>query len=316
MKKIAKIALYLVLTLVVVLLIAASFIQFSDLPTYKVEMSDRLKNIQVRRDSASVANGERIAAMLCVKCHMGTDNKLVGKRVMDLPKEFGIIHSYNITQDKEVGIGKWTDGEIIYFVRTGIKPDGTYAPPYMPKFPLMADEDIESIVAWLRSGLPNVQADQEVQPKNTPNFLVKFLCRVAMKPLPLIEPIALPDTSDELALGKYLSTASLGCFQCHSKDFKTNNEIHPEQSVGFFGGGNPLLDMEGNVLTSPNITFDNNSGIGKYTEEQFIEIVKNGRRPDGTTTRYPMEPYSLLSDHEIKAIYAYLKTVPVIRNEN
>jgi mono/diheme cytochrome c family protein len=247
---------------------------------------------------------------------MGTDNKLVGKKVMDMPKEFGIIHSYNITQDKEAGIGKWTDGEIIYFVKTGIKPDGTYAPPYMPKFPLMADADIESVVAWLRSGLPNVQAAKEVQPKNTPNFLVKFLCRVAIKPLPLIEPIAVPDSTNQLALGKYLSTAVLGCFQCHSENFKTNNEIHPEKSVGFFGGGNPLLDMEGNVLTSPNITFDMKSGIGKYTEAQFIETIKTGRRPDGTTTRYPMEPFSLLSDNEVKAIYAYLKTVPVISNQN
>ncbi len=316
MKKIIKVILYLVLLLATVLLIAGSFIQFSALPTYKVEMSEHLKNLQVSKDSANVVRGERIAAMLCVKCHMGTDNKLVGKKVLDMPKEFGDIHSYNITQDKEAGRGKWTDGQIIYFVKTGIKPDGSYAPPYMPKFPLMADADIESVVAWLKSDRPNVQAAKEVQPKNKPTFLIKFLCRVAMKPLPFMENITAPDSTNQVASGKYLATAVLGCFQCHSENFKTNNEINPEKSVGFFGGGNPLLDLEGNVLKSQNITFDKTSGIGKYSEQDFMTTLKTGHRPDGTTTRYPMEPYTLLSDNEVKAIYAYLKTVPVISNQN
>ncbi|MBK7762991.1 MAG: c-type cytochrome [Bacteroidetes bacterium] len=317
MKKILKGILYLILVLVVVLIIGAAFINFSGLPTYKVEMPENLKNLHVKIDSSTVARGERMASMLCIKCHMGEGNKLIGKHVDDLPKEFGTIYSYNITQDKEAGIGNWTDGEIIYLLKTGIKRDGSYAPPYMPKFPLMADEDIEAIVAWLRSDRPNVQASKEKQAINQPNFLVKFLCRVAMKPLPLQKsPILSPDSNNAVALGKYLSTGALGCFQCHSQDFKTNNEIEPEKSIGFFGGGNPMLDMDGNLVPSQNITFDKTSGIGNYSEDDFLRILKEGKRPDGTSTRYPMEPYSVLSDNEIKAIYAYLKTVPTLTNKN
>ena len=311
MKRILKTLLYAILLVIVLAIGGATYIQFSALPTYKVEMPEKLKNLQVARDSAHVVRGERIAAMLCMKCHAGTDQKLVGKKVADIPKAFGEIYSYNITQDKAAGIGTWTDGELIYFLRTGIKRDGQYAPPYMPKFPLMSDEDIQSIVAWLRSDRPNVRAASEIQPKNQPSFLVKFLCRVAMKPLPLMGAIAEPDTNQPVVLGKYLSTGSLGCFQCHSRDFKTNNEIEPEKSVGFFGGGNPMLDMEGHIILSKNITFDPTHGIGNYSESQFIEVMRNLRRPDGSLLHYPMEPYNLLSK-ELKAIYAYLRTVPQI----
>jgi muramoyltetrapeptide carboxypeptidase LdcA involved in peptidoglycan recycling len=55
------------------------------------------------------------------------------------------------------------DGELEYLVRTGVKANGQYVPPWMPKQPRMADEDLHSIVAFLRSDDPMVAAT-EVQP--------------------------------------------------------------------------------------------------------------------------------------------------------
>ncbi|HNB82543.1 MAG TPA: hypothetical protein PLP14_10615 [Chitinophagaceae bacterium] len=317
MKTVLKGILYLILLLIVLVIGFVTWLNFSDLPSYPVAMTEELKNLKVEVDSTSVARGERLASMLCVKCHMGEGNKMVGKELADLPKEFGKIHAYNITQDKELGIGTWTDGEIAYFLKTGIRRDGTYAPPYMPKFPLMADVDLHAIIAWLHSDRPNVQAAAVKQEKNDPNLLIRFLCRVAMKPLPLqASPIPAPDSNNQVALGRYLTTGALGCFQCHSENFKTNNEIEPEKSVGFFGGGNPMLDMEGNVVNSMNITPDPESGIGKYSEYEFMTLLHTGRRPDGKMVRYPMEPYPMLNEKELKAIYAYLKTVPPLHNQN
>jgi mono/diheme cytochrome c family protein len=91
--------------------------------------------------------------------------------------------------------------------------------------------------------------------------------------------------------------------------------LNPEQSGGFFGGGNPLLDFDGNTIPSKNLTPDKETGIGKWTEEQFVETLKTGRRPNGKMIRYPMIPYAILTDKEMKAIYAYLKTIPPIKNE-
>lgn len=315
MKKVFRIILILLGLLVLLLIGAVSYIHFSGIPHYPTTLPKELVEKRVSLDSASIARGEKIASMLCVQCHMGTDNRLVGKLIPDMPVEFGKVSSYNITQDKEKGIGNWSDGELIYFLRTGIRTqDGSFAPPYMPKYCRMADQDIESVVAWLRSNNRNVQPSKEEQPANQPNLLVKFLCRTMIKPLPYQSGIPFPDTMNAVAYGKYLANDVYGCFGCHSADFKTVNDLEPEKSPGYYGGGNPLINMEGQVVPSQNITPDPESGIGKLTEEEFARLLTSGIRPDKTTFRYPMIPHANLNEREVKAIFAFLKTVPPIKN--
>lgn len=72
-------------------------------------------------------------------------------------------------------------------------------------------------------------------------------------PLPS-QAITVPDSNDAVALGKYLATGQLACYACHSKDFKDMNELEPEKSLGFFGGGNHMLRMDGSEVITPNIT--------------------------------------------------------------
>lgn len=110
---------------------------------------------------------------------------MVAERMVDLPPEFGVVHSKNITRHPVKGIGGWTDGEILYLLRTGIDRSGQYIPPYMVKLPLLSDDDLESIVAFLRSDDPLV-VPLAVDPpgRSRPSFLTKLLAHVAFKPLP------------------------------------------------------------------------------------------------------------------------------------
>ena len=111
-----------------------------------------------------VAQGEKIASVQCMVCHRGSDGKLSGRLLQELPPEFGEIpHSANITQSKEHGIGKWTDAEIAYLLRTGVKPDGQFLPVYMPKFPHLSDEDLRSVIALLHSDKPYVTGFRNTQ---------------------------------------------------------------------------------------------------------------------------------------------------------
>lgn len=311
MKRFLKIAAWVVGILLIVVLGFAAFINFRGIPSYDPPKVDLAVEVTPER----VAHGERLSAVLCTECHRSDkERKLSGKLLVDIPKEFGTVYSKNITNDPEIGIGNWTDGQIYGLLRTGIHKNGQYLPPYMPKFPLMSDEDIHSIIAFLRSDRPLVQASQLESPDCQPSFLVKLLSQFAFKPYALPEKtIFVPDTTDLVAHGEYLVHGRLACFGCHSADFKTVNELEPTKSVGYLAGGNPLLNYEGEVVRSANITIDKETGIGSWTEEQFITAMKTGQTPNGPYY-YPMLPYNVLDTLEVRAIWAYLNTVPPVKN--
>lgn len=311
MKKALKIVGLFIGALVLAAAVFATFVSVRGIPTYDPPQPVAL-NVAVTPEH--VARGEKIAQMLCIQCHSGPDGRLTGKLIADAPKEFGQIYSPNITKDPTVGVGKWTDGELVHLIRTGVRRDGTYN-VLMPKFPNMADADVQAVVAWLRSDAFNVQPDTRETPKNEFNFLVKMLANTVMKPLPMPQKaILVPDSTDRVAFGRYVANDMVGCFGCHSKDFKTVNDLEPEKSEGFYAGGNPMLNLEGQVIPSANLTMDPETGIGKWTEDDFVKAVKQGAAPGGRVLRYPMIPHVTLTDGEVRAIYTYLKTIPKLKN--
>ena len=310
MKKVLKVILIIVVVLIVIVGILASYIALRSIPKYDVQKI----TVKIEYTPERIERGTKLASMLCRSCHYNQNTqKFTGRELVEAP-QFGTIYSKNITHDSVAGIGNWSDGDLVYFIRTGVRPkDGQYVPPYMPKLIHISDEDLYSIVAFLRSDNNWVQADNTRQPDSKPSFLTKFLVTIgAVKPFPLPkEKIADPDTSNAIALGKYIALYQMECFSCHSKDFAKNDYFVPEKSPGFFGGGNTVYNQDGQKLQSLNITMDENTGIGNWTEEQFIKAVKTGVVPnDQPALRQPMQPYSNLTDKEVSAIYAYLKTIP------
>jgi mono/diheme cytochrome c family protein len=87
----------------------------------------------------------------------------------------------------------------------------------------------------------------------------------------------------------------------------------PEASQGFLGGGNAMRDREDHVVYTANLTPDA-TGLGGWTEEDFRRTLKLGLRPDGRPLRSPMTARAELTDAELSAIWAYLRTVPPIVN--
>ena len=312
MKKIFKILLIIIATLVVAVGIAASCISLRSIPKYAAQKI----NIKVETTPGRIERGTKLASMLCRNCHLSdATDKFTGRELTEAP-QFGKIYSANITQDKVAGIGNWSDGDLIYLIRTGLKPDGQYIPPYMPKLVNISDEDLYSIIAFLRSDNNWVKPDNTIQHTSEPSFLTKFLVTVAFKPFPYpSHTIPEPDTTNMVAWGKYIALYQLECYSCHSKDFSTNDFFTPEKSKGYFGGGNKMFTQEGKEIYTLNITPDKNTGIGNWTEDEFSKAIKTGIVPNGQPAlRYPMEPYINLTDKEANAVYAYLKTVPSIKN--
>ncbi len=313
MKKIMKIVGLVLGSIVLLLAGFSAYVAAVGVPTYD---PPALPKITVESTPARVARGEVIAQIQCMGCHADNENRLTGRQMTDVPAVFGKIFTKNITQDKVAGIGNWTDGELMYFLRTGVRRDGSYA-PIMPQYPNMADEDLKSVVAWLRSDRFPVQASAKEPQSSELSFISKLLTHTMMKPLPYSDKfIAFPDSSDQIAFGKYTADAIGDCFACHSADLVDQDKLHPERTKGYYGGGIEMVGEGGHPVVTSNLTLDEETGIAKkYNKEQFIRAVKSGVRPDGSILKQPMFPRPMLSDREVGAIYEYLKTVPKIRND-
>ncbi len=312
MKKVLKVLGIFIGLAIVLLAIGAAYLHFSGIPSYEVKPVE----IKVTPDSLMLAEGKRLATMVCNQCHMGPNGKLEGHLLSDLPAAFGKAWAANITRDTKYGTGRYTDGEIAYLLRTGIKRDGSYAPPWMPKFPHLSDYDLHSIIAYLRSDAPELEAVAKAQPPSQPSFLTKFLCYVAFKPMPYpTQPIAAPPITDKVAFGKYIATGKVECFGCHSPSFETMNIMEPEKTPGYFSGGNAMPDLEGTIILTRNLTPDKTTGLGNWTEEEFIKAVRFGQRDGKPALRYPMVPYPAMTDEEASAVWAYLQTLPAIAHD-
>ena len=237
MKKGLKILLFALLGVAVIVVGFIVFVSTAKIPVYEVDFPD----LEIDYTPERVAEGERIVSVLCLQCHASTDGKMGGGYMSDA-KSFGEVYAANISQHPEQGIADYTDGELAYLIRSGVRRDGQYVPPWMPKFPLLSDEDLYSVIAFLRSDSPLVQPSDLEQPESDPNFLAKMLLRMGLEPLPYPEgPVVAPSKSDKVAYGRYLAVGKFDCYSCHSATFAKLDPMHPENSKGYFGAGTPPL---------------------------------------------------------------------------
>jgi mono/diheme cytochrome c family protein len=317
MKKAIKFLGFGLLALVALIGLGAGYIQVKGVPTYPYAPSPEISSLKVPLgDAALIERGMKIANVVCKDCHRGgSEGLMIGRELAEFPALFGKVYSGNITHDTLKGIGGWTDGELYYFLRTGIRKNGSFALP-MPQYNRMAEDDLKSIIAWLRSDDPTLAADPRSYLPNRWNFTLKALANTVLLPPPLPNSrIQLPDTANPIAVGKYLANDVFDCFACHSADLVKADMINPTATPGFYGGGAELQNEEGKPVFTANLTPHPDHGIGKWTTEQFINAVKYGQKPGGGTLQKPMPPFVTLSDSEVAAIHAYLKTVPVIDNK-
>jgi mono/diheme cytochrome c family protein len=111
--------------------------------------------------------------------------------------------------------------------------------------------------------------------------------------------------ADELAKGKYLTEAA-DCAACH-----TAKGGKP------YAGGRAFKLPFGTIFT-PNITPDRETGIGAWTDVQFLQAVHKGvgRQGERLYPAFPYASYALLTDDDVRLIRIYLATIPAVRQEN
>ena len=127
--------------------------------------------------------------------------------------------------------------------------------------------------------------------------------------------LALPAAAEDSALvarGAYLVNGPAACSNCHA----TRNPDFSITPGMEFAGGFHLVDPAFDVYIA-NITPDKETGIGDWTDEQIITVIREGVDDKGKVIFPPMPvpTYNNMSDDDVTAIVAYLRTLPPVHNE-
>lgn len=123
-------------------------------------------------------------------------------------------------------------------------------------------------------------------------------------------PAAAQTQADLVARGRYLVESIAGCGNCHTP--KGPNGDLPGRNLA----GGMVFDEQPFRAVASNITPDPETGIGRWTDAQIALAIREGKRPDGSIIGPPMpiELYRGISDRDLAAMVAYLRTVPPVRN--
>jgi mono/diheme cytochrome c family protein len=117
--------------------------------------------------------------------------------------------------------------------------------------------------------------------------------------------VAAQPAPDPVMRGRYVFGAAGGC-GCHTVKGQPAN-----------AGGRKYEGPFGTVYAT-NITPDQQTGIGKWTDEQIITAIRLGRRPNGERL-VPVHPYPVfngMAEEDLKALVAFLRSVPAVNRTN
>ncbi len=282
-------------------------------------------DMKVELTAERVARGDYLfnKALACSGCHTPqlaprrfsgvTDpaqpaaGRYMGGPAFGFPAE---IYAPNLTPAR---LGSWSDGEIYRAIVSGVTREGHAMFAVMPYvfYKGLDTADAEALVAYLRSIPPS--------PLEHPAVELPFPVATAMR-FVVADPApeTLTGPRDELAQGKYLAFAG-ACFECHTL---RNDKGEPVGAP--FAGGN-IFGLEGGGLArSANITPDEDTGIGAWSREDFIARFRS-RTPEALNdvlpkagdmdSEMPWAAYAGMTEADLGALYAYLRTVPPVSAE-
>jgi hypothetical protein len=313
-----KIITYIVLILIVALIGVLAYVKLAlpnvgSAPDLKVELTPE-----------RIERGRYLANTVCVcmDCHSTRDWSLfsgplventLGKGGEKFDESLGFPGTYYSRNITPAALKDWTDGEIYRAIVSGVSKDGHAMFPVMPYpyYSKLDKDDIISIIAYIRTLKP---IDNEIVDAKS-NFPMNFIINT-IPAKPNHQPK--PAKTDVVNYGKYIASAA-ACVECHSPVEKGQIIAGKEYS-----GGREFLMPNGNILRTPNITNDLNTGMGAWTEDQFVQLFKT--RSDSTAMHQKVGPndfnsimpwtmYGKMETEDLKAIFAYLKTIKGVKNE-
>jgi len=249
-------------------------------------------NLTIPTDAASIARGQHIAETLCEGCH-GADLSGINNWFAGGP--LGTIDSANLTSGNG-GVGQtFTDEDFVGAIRHGIDSNGkaTFMPAVVSTA-YLSDEDLAAVIAYVKSVPPvdHVTYGKQFTP------LAKILFAAGMLPAFPVEVVShdphvnAPTPGVTAEYGSYLVNTH-DCHVCHGQNM--NGGEFPDPTV---------------KLITPNLT--QGGELKAWTETDFVNTIKTGVTPYGhqLSDNMPWKEFSHMTDDELKAIWAYLQSLP------
>lgn len=306
-------------TLLVLVILLAAFITYITAAWNKT-FDAPLPAFKASHDSAVIARGKYLAygPAHCASCHIPMEKIPDMKKGAyiplsggwELPIAPGTFRAPNLTPDPETGIGNMSDAQIARALRYSVNHEGKLIFPFMP-FQEMSDEDIVAVISFLRSQ----PAVKHVVQRGEYTFLGKALLALnVLTPVaPKNTPPALVERTATAKYGAYIANSVANCVGCHTeRDLKTGAFT----GAPFAGGFKMEHDVfsQGYSFVTPNLTPDKETGLmAEWNEQTFINRFKNGRIHAGS--HMPWESFAKMDTLELKALYAYLTSLPPVRNQ-
>jgi len=236
----------------------------------------------------------------CAGCH-GKD--LSGGVALETP--FGRMMTPNITPDKETGIGNYSVQDFILAMRRGVAPGGKRLYPAMPYtyYAHMGERNVTALWNYLQTVKP-VKKSVDVNQLHFP-FNMRVLMRGWNKLFFNPAPVLNKQKSIAWNRGAYLVNGPAHCGACHS----------PKNAFGADKGQLSGASLQG--WFAPDLTSENNAGLGSWTADDIVEYLHSGRNrhslASGPMAEAVENSTSMMQDTDLKAMAIYLKDLPPSR---
>lgn len=261
------------------------------------------------------ARGEYIVrdVAVCGHCHAADpqrdpDGPLTGGYEFSSWR-LGTVRASNLTPDTATGLGGWGEAAIVRAIRTGEDVDGDLLAPVMPYewFHGMSDRDALAVARYLLSLTP---VRNEVE--NDPNLVYRAARLLVLEPEDTSGSVLTPPREATAEYGEYIARHVGLCADCHTP--RTGVRSTPDTDRLFAGQSDP---PSGFPARPSNLTPDSATGIGGWSEQEFLRTLRTGVNPQGDSLHafMPWRQIRRMEDVDLRAIYRYLRTLPPVSHE-
>ncbi|MFT3868189.1 MAG: c-type cytochrome [Nibricoccus sp.] len=292
MRKLLKYTVWALAGIILLIVVAATTVYLMSNSRLRRTYRITANPLTIPNDPAAIEQGRHIAQTRgCIDCH-GAD--FAGAKVVEnVP--IGRLYGPNLTRGNGGLAANFSDEDWVRAIRHGVSKEGR--PLFlMPsqEFSHFSDEDLGALIAYLKTVAPVDRARVPIALGPVGRVLVvtgKFPIAAEVIDHANLKPASVK-VARSVDYGRYLAA---GCAGCHGSNYS----------------GGPITGAPPDWPAAANLTTHEKAAVANWSETDFINTLRTGRRPNGTEIS-PVMPraFGQMNDTELGALWLFLKNLP------